>query len=84
MGTHDPMESMLAAALDDSGIRYLSDVRNPSGLDFKLLDSGIEIEVKQFHSDRIAKQMSRVPNVVAVQGATAVAWLADLIRRANR
>lgn len=77
----DPLERTIAEALDFAGIGYETDLGggNPSGLDFKLAN-GIEIEVKRFHSPRIAEQMSRVPNVIAVQGKEAVEYLAEMIR----
>ena len=76
----DPLERTIAEALDKAGIEYLTDFGggNPSGLDFRL-DSGIEIEVKRFHSPRIATQMARANNVIAVQGAAAVAFMAECI-----
>lgn len=77
----DPMETIVAAALDAAGLDYIRDLGggNPSGLDFKLAN-GIEIEVKRFHSPRIADQMSRADNVIAVQGKEAVDFFASLIR----
>lgn len=80
----DPMEQIIADALDEAGIGYTADFGsgNPSGLDFRL-HNGIEIEVKRFHTPRIAEQMSRAPNVIAVQGREAVVYLAGLIRGAS-
>lgn len=80
----DPMERMIADALDAAGIAYVTDYGggNPSGLDFRL-DNGIEIEVKRYHSPRIARQMARAENVIAVQGKPAVEWLAAMIREAG-
>lgn len=77
----DPMEKIIADALDAVGASYTTDMGggNPSGLDFRL-SSGIEIEVKRFHTARIADQMSRAENVIAVQGEAAVRFLAFLIR----
>lgn len=77
----DPLEREIAEALEKAGITFLTDFggENPTGLDFGL-ESGIEIEVKAWHSPRIAEQMSRARNVIAVQGPDAVAWLAQLIR----
>lgn len=43
-----------------------------SGLDFYLPDYDCYVEVKQFHSDRIAKQMSKRDNVIAIQGKGAL------------
>jgi hypothetical protein len=79
--TADPMEAIIAAALTRAGIAYVTGEggHNPSGLDFRLTQSGIEIEVKRMHSPRSAEQMARAENVIAVQGEAAVRWLADLI-----
>lgn len=75
---------LIEAALLEAGIRFIADtgagVGNASRLDFSLPDYGIEIEVKRFHSLRIAEQMSRAPNVIAAQGEVAVRFLADAIR----
>lgn len=77
----DPMERLIATALTRAGIAFTTDYGggNPVGLDFHLTDADVHIEVKQYHSDRIAEQMSRAPNVIAVQGRVAVAWLAGII-----
>lgn len=75
----DPMEKLIADALDASATEYMTDHDgNPSGLDFRL-SNGVEIEVKRFHSERIAAQMACAPNVIAVQGKEAVEYLACLI-----
>ena len=78
---NDPMERIMRDALDRAHIRYRTDDGggNPYGLDFHLLDHDLHIEVKQFHSDRIAAQMARAPNVIVAQGRPAVEWLAKLI-----
>jgi hypothetical protein len=78
----DPMEQIIADALDEAGIAFTtpSQRRDATGLDFRL-ENGVEIEVKRFHSPRIAEQMSRAPNVIAVQGEAAVRLLADTIRQ---
>ena len=76
------MERQVAAALRDAGIAFLPDRNggNPSGLDFYIPAADVHIEVKRFHSDRIAEQMSRAPNVIGVQGEKAVALLCRFIR----
>ena len=81
----DPMEKLIADALDEIGIAYETDFGggNPSGLDFRL-HNGVEVEVKRFHSERIAEQMSRAENVIAVQGETATRFFAMLLRFAGR
>ena len=79
----DPMEKMMREALEREGFAYTEDGK-PGGevnraLDFHLTDYGIHIEVKQFHTPRIAEQMSRAPNVIAVQGRDAVEFFAALL-----
>ena len=81
----DPMEQIIASALDDAGFSFATGEGggNASGLDFRL-ESGIEIEVKRFHSPRIAAQMARADNVIAVHGEQAVRFLANAIRALGR
>jgi hypothetical protein len=75
------MERLIADALDSAEISYVTDEggANPSHLDFRL-HNGIEIEVKRFHSPRVAQQMARAENVIVAQGAEAVEFLAEAIR----
>lgn len=75
----DPMERLIWQALVDIGADFETDPRITEGLDF-VLAGGIHIEVKRFHAPRIAAQMSRVEDVIAVQGERAVTLLASLIR----
>jgi hypothetical protein len=77
----DPLERMLAEALTAAGIRFVTDAGggNPSRLDFRLPDHDIEIEVKRFHSPRIADQMARAENVIALQGEATVRWFCELL-----
>lgn len=76
----DPMERIIADALDAKGIRYVRDGQgDTANLDFYLPADDVHIEVKRFHTDRIAEQMSRAPNVIAVQGEAAVRFFAALI-----
>lgn len=75
----DPMEAIVAQALTAAGVGFSRDLggENPSGLDFRLSD-GVEIEVKRFHTPRIADQMARAENVIAIQGKAAVEHYAAL------
>lgn len=75
----DPMEAIVAQALTAAGVGFSRDLggENPSGLDFRLCD-GVEIEVKRFHTPRIADQMARAENVIAIQGKAAVEHYAAL------
>lgn len=78
-GSNDPMEGMIRAALKRAGIRFVEGDRNPARLDFHLPEFALYIEVKQFHSDRIAAQMARADNVIVAQGRGAVEALAAMI-----
>jgi len=67
---NDPVEILIANGLDKAGIEYVSPCKN-TRLDFYIPDHDIYIECKRFHSDRISEQMSRVENVIAIQGMEA-------------
>jgi hypothetical protein len=73
---NDPMEKLIASALHIAGVEY---EHERAGLDFFLPSFGLYIEVKRFHSDRIADQMARADNIIAVQGEAAVKFLANAI-----
>lgn len=73
----DPMERMIRHALLHAEEPFHDDQR----LDFWLPNRGVYIEVKQFHSPRIADQMASQPEVIAVQGRKAVAFMAHLLTR---
>ena len=76
----DPMEILIQEALERASVPFTRETHSANcGLDFYLPNYDVHIEVKQFHSDRIAKQMARAPNVIAAQGADAVQFLAHLI-----
>jgi transcriptional regulator with XRE-family HTH domain len=78
----DPMERLIEDALLDAGVSFTREGQpgHQHALDFYLPDSDVFIEVKRFHSDRIAAQTARVPNVIVAQGKPAVEALAALIR----
>ena len=80
-----PMEEMTERWLLTNGIRYRRDDQTAEGtqLDFYLIDFDVYLEVKQFHSDRIAAQMARASNVIAVQGIDSLTFLGALVSRAN-
>jgi len=79
--SNDPMEALIKDALESSGIAYSTPAsrRDATGLDFRLEDYGVEIEVKRFHSPRIERQMASEPNVIAVQGEDAAKFMARLL-----
>lgn len=72
----DPCEIIIAAALNQAEIPF---AHEKLGLDFYLPDFDLYIEVKQLHSPRIAVQMERAKNVIAVQGKEACIFMAALI-----
>lgn len=76
----DPMERSIAIALSLAGFHYLHETEGDTdGLDFVLMDGNVAIEVKQMHSPRIAAQMARRSDVIAIQGARAVKLFNDLL-----
>lgn len=84
---NDPIERMIAEALEESGIEFKSNPEN--NLDFELPRhplfsespiTPVYIECKQFHSNRIAEQCSRAENVIVIQGAEAAKLFASLLR----
>jgi hypothetical protein len=79
----DPMELLVRDALQKAGILFFEGGhhKNPAGLDFYLSDFDVYIECKQFHSERITEQMSRAPNVIALQGRKAVELFVSALKR---
>jgi hypothetical protein len=75
----DPVERVIADALTAAGVAYVSS-GDHKALDFYLPASDVYIECKRMHSPRIADQMSRHDNVIAVQGMASAKWLAAMIR----
>ncbi len=76
-----PLEQRIAKALAVAGLEYRTDYEGgvPEALDFFLPASGVHLEIKGGHSDRISKQMARSKNVIVAQGVTAVKLLAAMI-----
>ena len=76
----DPMEKIVRDALAWSPLIFVEEPHpDAKGLDFYLPTLDIHIEVKQFHTDRIAEQMSRAPNVIAIQGLPAAKFFAQML-----
>lgn len=77
----DPVEKVIAKALAEAGIAFVTEQEGaPNDLDFYLPDFGVHIEVKRFHAARIAAQMERAPNVIAIQGMEAAEFFAAVLR----
>lgn len=72
----DPLERIVAVALNNAGIKYIMNVNR---LDFYLPEHNVYIEVKRAATDRIIEQCERVPNVIVVQGIVAAGWLGMMI-----
>lgn len=80
----DPVEAVIVSAFTAAGISF---VRERDGgtleLDFHLPDLNVYVECKQFHTDRIAAQMKRAPNVICIQGMEAARAFARMIELAK-
>lgn len=80
----DHLEKKVAQALDDVEIEFIHESENKEQvLDFYLPFFDVFIEVKQFHTDRISKQMSSKDNVIAVQGTKSVNLLVTMLLRSK-
>lgn len=80
----DPIEDIIATALTEAGIHFLcEDEHDGPPLDFLLTESGVFIECKQFHSQRIGAQMNKAANVIAIQGREAALMFARMIKQPN-
>ena len=75
----DPIECMVAAALDAAGVTYIQGRANGDP-DFILPDLGLEIECKQFYSERAVRQLAGKENIILVQGRTAAAGLLTMMK----
>lgn len=81
----DHLEKQIAQAFDDVGIEYVHESEsNEQDLDFYLPFFDVYIEVKQYHADRIARQMSSKDNVIAVQGKKSVELLIVMLLRSKK
>lgn len=80
----DPMEQIIAQALDDAGYAYTRSIDvGGRSIDFHLTVTDIYVEVKRFHTPRSILQMEKVENIVVVQGERAVRALAAIIRNSG-
>jgi len=70
----DFLEASLGKTLETNGVDFTheSEVKHEPVIDFYLPDHDIYIEVKQFYSDRIIKQLQSQQNVIVIQGRKAV------------
>jgi hypothetical protein len=78
----DHLEAMVAAALTDNGIEFIHESQNKDqGLDFFLPLFDVYIEIKQYHSERISRQMASQNNVIALQGTKAVNFFIEVLKK---
>jgi hypothetical protein len=76
----DHLENKLAECLSEKGIDFVHESENKSqGLDFYLPKLNVYIEVKQYHTPRIAKQMTYQNEIIVLQGSKAVDAFIKLI-----
>ena len=78
-GLPDPVEIVIERGLELAGIKYIRCDEQHRHLDFYLPELNIYIEVKQFHTPRIAEQMARVPDIIAIQGMKAAVTFCKMI-----
>lgn len=83
--TVDPIEKIVADAMTRNKVRFVEEP-DPicKRLDFYLPDYDVYIEVKQFHAERIAEQMGRVDNIIAIQGEGAAKMFARILDLRSR
>ncbi len=78
----DPVEKMVAEVLSVAGIEFIhgsGGSEGTKGLDFYLPDFDIYIECKRMHTPRTCEQMSRVDNVIVIQGMKAAITFLHLV-----
>ena len=81
----DPLEEAVAAILDAAGIAWVSGTPPGTGpgMDFYLPDLDLYIEVKQYFTPRIVRQMQLHPSVIVLQGWGAVNGLRRMLEMAS-
>jgi len=78
----DHLEKKIAEALESAGIEFIHESEIAEQfLDFYLPAYDVFIEVKQFYTVRITKQMNYEDNIIAVQGSKAVEILTDILNK---
>ena len=77
----DPIERIVAIALDQAGVPYIHEKDQPNqSADFYLPELAVSIEVKQFFTERILGQMQRTDNVIVIQGRGAPLAFATMLK----
>lgn len=78
-GRLDPMEAALERGFEAAGIEYRRADGMTHRLDFYLPGLDVYVEAKRFHTPRIADQMSRVPDIIVIQGMKAAVIFTQMI-----
>lgn len=70
----DFLEQSVGETLEGGGVDFIheSEVKHEPVLDFELPEHDVHIEIKQFYSDRVIKQLKSKQNVIVLQGRKAV------------
>lgn len=76
----DPVEAVIAAALDVARIAYTCERHDGQSVDF-VLPTGTVIECKRFHTPRTDKQLRAHADIILVQGMGAAMTFASLLTR---
>ena len=80
----DHLELAVAEMLLDLKINFIHESQNNgSNLDFYLPDFDVFIEVKQFHTDRVNKQLTSQENVILIQGKKSIEMLKKLLTQSQ-
>jgi len=78
----DHLEKQIAEVLDSLGIDFVHESEDKyQGLDFYIPKYDVYIEVKQFHAERIHRQISSRDNVIVIQGTQSVNLLKALLTK---
>lgn len=80
-GKGDVMEDSIERWLLANSIRYRRADDMKTHLDFFLPDFNVYIEVKRYHTPRIADQLQRAPDIIIIQGGASMRFLESLIAR---
>jgi len=76
----DPCEAIVYDALVSAGLEFTTEMQNrEQRLDFYIQSLDLMIEVKQFHTPRIARQLEDHENVILIQGKHAARMFSKLV-----
>jgi len=73
------LERMLAAKLAEMGVEYQHESQYNIGLDFYLPRQKVYIEIKQYHTERIHRQIADKGDVIVLQGKKSVDFFIELL-----